>query len=712
MKDNNLTFLEKAIQRYKLLYNYNTNITAYEPLVIRVLSDKYDLFRSKLYVSIFVNFLLSSGEKKQYYKYDSESSTITICSEKPKGYQSIELPRNNNNKVDWALNGTELLYSKLTKTHKDCSSSSSLDSAKYFVSRIQEEKLGSIIVSYASDVASKETYHKFIEENSSIIFFNLFKSLVVGEYIYLDDYSQILGNAINAIDEYSDDIKSTARNTDIWREFVRVFRKIQRFCYTLKKVIYPDNHNIDIESVGIDGYVNRRDVEIDCQNISKVWTKLLGIILNITFIDFVYVTNRTNIEVLYSAFEYIKLLPKEYPYIITTEVRNEIITPVSAKLKFLMLQMLNQGVADNKYRDLLPQYYFVDNDSNILFKENKAIYEPIDYNYFKKVKHRDLRNHSDLNKYNTLCKEIFQIHKTQSKILEEIIKDDTYSSQRVIELIDQYLNNDANTYTAPFLYYTISYSYQQAINAISNNENEKIDKTCKVLNTLLNKLSQYIEKYKNGMTGINQVRRYFQDSIYEWKDGEFKPVKIIEDGSINHTILKNSIVSFVSYQAKPINIPFLINFLNFHKLETGKIEIKILSKRTNEEVNNVHETLKHERNYTIQILGLLGSFIAFVSIISTGAANVVNSQTLFVYLVGGALLISLFVALLKFVTPSSQKCRIREGIFILIMCGCLLGMIYYLKENNIIEKEEQRTEKVKENGHTIIFNQNTNQSNH
>lgn len=732
MKKHNAFYLGKAIKRYELLYNYDDDLSAYELLITRALiHNNRSVFFTDLSVKIFVELLAGSGEEKQFYKYDPQTNHIKISSNPTPTYNPITVKRSSKaknhkcQKVDWAIQVTQLILGELDKQMVYMPVKSMTDISRLLIERAKEKErdrniqIIQTLMAYILENVTDESTKKLITDNSDHIFFNICKSILVGEYLYDDEYSSRLNKLISPDDKHTlqDDTAQIDNIVNARLEYNQVFRKIQRFCYTLKNVICPCNPDSDIAAIGIDGYINRRDAGIHCHLIESLWVDLLNAILNITFIDFVFVTNISNLRALNTALENINLV--SYKWENRTEVQEEIIGPIKEKLRLLMTQMLNQGVIYDEHNSLLPQYYFVDYKSTSLFapkdSDKDSLYKRIDYIDFKDKfsEYSSLEGYNDLNNYNSFCNEIFRKHLKQSQILLAIDLNDIDSSETILDLINQYIQDSNNIYTAPFLYYTISYLDKYSQEAISNRDTSKLIKSISLSNILLGKLSIYIEKHKSGMAGIHQVRDYFQNSIYELKDGKLEPLSIMTQANdIDYTAHEHtSIVSFVSYKAKPINIPFLINFLNHYEQETKIIETEIFKQQTEDEFKKVNESIEHERNHSIQTLGLLGSFIAFVSIISTGAANLVNSQTLFIYLVGGALLISLFVALLKFVTPSSPKCKIREGIFVLIMCGCLLGMIYYLKETNIIEKEEQRTEKVKENGHTIIFNQNTNQSN-
>lgn len=729
------SYLDKAINHYRLLYNYDSDVSAYKSIIyLRLVQNHYDIFYSELSVRIFAKLLSSSGEDEQYYKIDLGKNNIDFFSKnqipekKLSEYNFILIERAENTqnenasdvckKIQWAIHGTKIVQADITK-HQNISliqKSTNTDLTEELINNLAGTNSCAIIVSYVTQEASEEDITKFIHDTSEFIFINLCKSIIVGEYIYDDNYSSKLSQLINPKEDDfpKEELSELDKIINTRREYIQVFQKLQRFCYSLKKIICPDVLNSDIEPIVVDGDINSKVTEIYSKNIEPLWLRLFSALLDITYIDFVYITNRINLQKLSDAFDVINLADNTLAKRDTNSFKTEIIVPLKVKLSFLMAQMLNQDTSYKEHENLIQPYYFVDEQTSRKLKKIKVEYTQFKYVDFEDgiVNFTEIEGCNDLNSYNSLCNTILYEHRHQSEIILAIHQSADYHSRTILELIERYIQNNKGIYTSPFLYHTIYYTYKYSIEAKkSNNSNDLIFST-RLLKLLLEKLSIYIEKHKNSGTGLNQVRKYFQDSIYEIKDDKPESVSILTaDKQINWKLFKEkNLISFVSYQAKPVNILFLNNYLQFYKQQADELEQEISKTRTQENSTKIETIIKEERHHSIQVLGILGSFIAFVSIISTGAINITHPELLLIYLIVGAALISLFVALIRFITPT-PKAKLYEWILLLLIIGALYMLAGYIKDLDLPENDLHKEEVYKENRHTIIFNQNTNQSN-
>lgn len=280
--------------------------------------------------------------------------------------------------------------------------------------------------------------------------------------------------------------------------------------------------------------------------------------------------------------------------------------------------------------------------------------------YFKYVNKQPCRyefeHKNDVKSYDSQVK---STHKTYFEEQELIYKADCASEDEISLIIDnleirsqKYIKNITPTFFTtliPLIYKKIH----------KDNLAESLyNKWIHAYRILLRILRNYIQTYKDQYDVPLQFRPFFYNSFYlhteenswihvdNYHDLEQTEFTIIQNNSDavfekeNNTI-ENKVISdrnksifFASYQYEPIDMEYLENFFyeynnKWHEIQEKRIteqidKISLLSEQNVETRKSVCDSLVDERKKTVQLLGIFGAMLAFVSSV-VGMQKVVES---------------------------------------------------------------------------------------
>lgn len=151
-----------------------------------------------------------------------------------------------------------------------------------------------------------------------------------------------------------------------------------------------------------------------------------------------------------------------------------------------------------------------------------------------------------------------------------------------------------------------------------------------LLDEMINLLRLATLSYKSENTTPYRFRPLFEYSFYEYSNGKINLLKPYEYDSFVEYLAYTDDIFFISslYFPNPINYIYLENFFQCYNRKVHKLHHEIqkalLASKEKELVGNVASQMNEERKKTIQILGIFGTFIAFVSSIAGMIKSVGN----------------------------------------------------------------------------------------
>lgn len=716
-------YIDVASDHYKNLISYDFD--TYELLIRQFLEDTK--LTNERDILLFTG-LLDNGIKglKRFVEYDSTTNRYTLFDKNPRkkaGRNRIwELKftpeEASQNPVVYGLAGIREANEHYGKQLKkaETETNESLHLLKSKLTKNSKVNLVEYVIDHTEDVI----FDQWLNESCCNIFFNLYKSILVGEYLMLDDYSLTLSDTIAY---ENNDIEPRSRKISIEslkKSYQTNLSKIQLFCKTLTQILQDNTH--DQQTISIDGYFNAFMSQCCVrQQSAEIWVNVLDNLLDVTYIDHVFVTIPENIKKLNLAFESLETLLKVKLDAASKEkLRNELYEPLKTKILVMLNQMINQS--GSKDEELEVHYNFADNR---IAKELKEIYrfsgELACSRWDEQFIYRNFRydelavqtertyidpGNRDISLFNQKTRDEFKQHRDLAAIQKAIGE----NGNRAFALIRERIKNN-KFWTPPFLYKTIHYVYELHKRGKDDNtptQREIYD----LLIQLLNKLAIYITAHKNCMIAPQQVRCPFHMNFYQITNQTIGPMTVDPNKMVRNTVEvfdKRQAFMFLSLGIKPVNIPFLSAFLDKYKLKTEEIlhdilkreldrvtfnlkrsqdkqreQDKILKKhRTDwkEHTRSIRKELHNERTHTLQMLGLLGAFIAFVSIIATGIKGDIDPRIFQIYLATATICILIFILLFRIITaPHFLKWKTHKDyiLFNLYSLFVLGWLAYYL----------------------------------
>lgn len=491
----------------------------------------------------------------------------------------------------------------------------------------------------------------------------LIKSILVGEFLSLDDFSEqlrtILQKGLNSPD---DDAKEDRFVPPILNLVENIIHEYTRFCKQ-KSLLYHKGHE-----VGITPYYYGLEEKEAIYKLTEVDATLINLhilfqfALKITAIDLCYYATENNLQILIDALFHnyrikqylnnqyipqgINLLRAVNPDIY--DLMQDVILGIEFKAGALAYGILEEKKWDKEEISIDGHNYVIAGYSDIRVILNKYRYvkqidNPITAYYYQKhsnhwyfeytIKHSyPYENHNDIKTYDTHIEEAYKTYFEEQELVKQIVS--ATNEQDIIPIISTIENiakKDSINHTPGFFPLLIS-----SINKKINNGDLDINlynKCFHAYRILLRVLRNYIQTYKDQDRNPLQFRPLFYNSFYTYqREADHwvyaKNYYEIERDSINSQPLisntnRNKSVFFASYQYDPIDIQYLENFFfefnnKWHEIQEKRMTEQIntmdtLSKKNKEIRPQIIELFADERKRTIQLLGIFGAMLAFVS---------------------------------------------------------------------------------------------------
>lgn len=554
-------------------------------------------------------------------------------------------------------------------------------------------------------------------------FYYLFsKSALESEFLYIKDYNKIV--KYKNIPEFS--------QYNLYPNIVRlginnIYESIKTCCLQISQVVYNEKENIIKESVAIcQQYIKIKTDENP--NIIEIpyWEHIVSIVVLIfkmSFIDLSYVSNNSNIQILcelINAIEKFRNYLENNSHIVTSnsddkqiyinvKYINEIVLFKSSKL---LLQILKHKQPDDSNIEV-PRFKYnlmgyddikkiidtckikIDNIIGInpfidYCSNNERIYAS-DFTEFCEKNGIDLHKSDLCNIYNK-----FVIHGINKNLEYSYIYESIKSKNEkdFLRLLNDAIGSMTHRSVPPSLYVkTIKNLCIIAEEKIDKEDVENSKMAIRLLNDMINKLRIFTLTYKNQLTTPYRFRPLLEYSFYSIDD-EFN-IKLIRNKELCSPDKDKNIFSFASLGFSPINYTYLENFYYLYNRETHRLNRRMrqlssdrqklsIDEKIVESSNKVKEEITKERKSTIQLLGVFGSFIAFVSSIAGMVKSVECFWQFILFSLTFVGCISIFVYLIYFVTKSEDDKKDNTSVIMLyiILLIWIIGNIIY--KNHIL----------------------------
>lgn len=550
-------------------------------------------------------------------------------------------------------------------------------------------------------------------------FYYLFTSSALqSEFLFTNNYSQYIKyQNIPELEQYNiyPDIVRTGIN--------KIIECIKTYCLQISQIIEINNDNIIKESVYIQQqYIKSHSDENPNSIKTPYWDHIVDIIVlvfKMSLIDISYVSNNTNIKTLSELInainqfrnyldnnQYISKLHNNNDEKIYDRVKdiNEI---VLFKTAILYEQILNQKQPEDTLAGIPRFEYNViggDKISEIIrsckIKNNNPLSNPF-INYCKNRSRILLQNFKDFCQYYKIEGDL--VNSYNSYVINGINKNLEYSviyhsiknknDDNFLIQLARIMESIHPRSTPPSLYIkTIKRLCIIVENNIEKKDAIKVEQAIALLNEMINNLRIFTLSYKNQLTTPYRFKPILEHSFYIVNNNNSVESYSIKDFN---SLSKNDNVFFVaSLEFSPINYTYLENFYYLYNRETHRLnrlkrqldseqQTCSIERNINETANKVKEEISADRKSTIQLLGVFGSFIAFVSSIAGMVKSVVNFWQFILFCITFVGCISIFVYLIYYITD--RKDDDSKGIdAIILYIILLLWFVGYIIYKNLL----------------------------
>lgn len=521
---------------------------------------------------------------------------------------------------------------------------------------------------------NKGRVHDYCDAITLLFFIYLWKSISIGEFYYIENYSEYI--------KPNDEDKERIIDRKL-PAFVHLYPQIYSFTKNFTTIVKPRNNR----SKGIIYYYKSpvnilatRLVEISSPNIIK--TELLKPLIDlteqiyeVTVIDLFYEGSERSISRL-STFisslhcanteffipiinaegngSIISLLIKTFDENAVTTLKRNVVL-LFFKSSVLIQQIVDQyniTVAKSIQIPTICEYYKLsDEEVNKIvrtYNTNWTNYNVADnvidpfYNVYKQYKNETI-NLKELDEYrygksfgklpplielyNSNINNAIELRAENSYQIQLISNNSSDKSKDIISAITDFVNRVKKESAQKLEFnYTSPSTYIKPIiwlhNYIVNNEN-KVDRDSQItlFETLLKYFRRYINLYKDKESYCvpQTYRSYFGYSFAKLDGNNIYRKEYIDFTSVLDYKELDKCIFFASLGYQPFNVKSLESLFHYYNLEFKTIErnaieqsIETANDATNY-ANSATKSIKEERGRTLQLVGLLGTFIAFVS---------------------------------------------------------------------------------------------------
>lgn len=594
-----------------------------------------------------------------------------------------------------------------------------------------------------------EQYNDFFSTYSTYkglaIYTYLIKSTLIGEFLSLDDFSKNLKTILHeGLNSQIDETKEDRIVPPVLKLVENIIFEYTKFC-NLKFHLYKE----DKVSI-VPNYYELEEKEAIYKKLIGVDTLLIKLhvlfqfALKIAAIDLCYYATKNNFQVLIDTLfhnyriKYIydnqsirkdlNLLRKVNPEIYN--LLREVLLGIEFKASVLVngiLDLKQYAVGDNDIRRILESYKNLISQSSgnpVISKIKKQAHNAL-LQYFETVTFNSYEGHVDIFDYDSRLKDTYDIYLKEQNIISDIQNTtDIQASTNKIEILSQ---ESGNKVTPGFFSKIILIIHKKI-----KDRDKDYDKWLHIHRIILRTLRNYIQTYKDLDFEPLQIRPLFYDSFYirTGKNNDWKYFSQYHDceqdnNKSNEVTEQDKSIFFASFQSSPIDIQCLENIFfkynnQWHEIQDQRITNQIaklnkLSKVTNDIRFFVNDLFTEERKRTIQLLGIFGAMLAFVSSV-VGMQKIVNSAVefaifSFTYILG----LLIFVVTIFHISVRQQKSRKNQVSkakttwhpiwIIIVLLAFISGLLFYIN-NYSTENNHKKSELVEDT--TLINHININ----
>lgn len=530
----------------------------------------------------------------------------------------------------------------------------------------------------------------FMRKMNMIFFGHLAKSLLNAEYLFLDNYSELLDEILSSETEGYDleDGLNLPRVVFPYqvKSFIMLACHLKDMCFRIRKILEDEpKSRIELDT-DPEEEANSKLLSniIVGEGYTAPFGKLLKSIVDMTMIDHAFKTNDKNVEklvVLLRRLKHVEFLINKYDDNKNKKSFELILQIVKSKASSMLCTLYTQK---NDY--LTYKFYFTagyEHDIDIKPSLQKHAIEEsvaIENKYIKERlenKNKQLRKdklpqidkyarRKDVNSYNDKIEKGITTYCETSSIIEKIKSGNPV--EECVSEIRSFYNCYKDRLSPSFFVSSIAYVEKQLSETISDNDsemNKRIDKYT-LLGDLLSGLSAFISLYKHSLP-----LRYappFASSFYKKEeDYSYCEIKKNQVDKYNYHNFEK-LFFFASLYSSPLNIDFLNRFyecyirknnqhgISFYNAINKSIsdqinKLNIQNEKFKEDTINIKENIQKEnqenRQQTMQSLGVFAAFLAFVTI-AVGLTKIAQNVHEFILFCSTyTLSLCVFVALIK-----------------------------------------------------------------
>lgn len=555
---------------------------------------------------------------------------------------------------------------------------------------------------FIKDTSVINLFSNFHNKKTREFYQHIIKSILKAEYLFLQDYSQKLEDAISSLapDFKDDNVKTETQSLlrpqkieninkpCFVKDFIIIALQLQDMCWRIKNAIGKENkRRLDI-NYSLDEFVERiirlARFNEDFSSAEKdvLYLNYTKSVIEMTTIDHIHKATADNIGKLILLWQRIKDRG--------LDIDMPTLNMVKVKAAAMIQKALFQIGDDEEERELLKlnnaSFFYsiggvneerlkseIERSNELMRKNYNPIIKNKIENKYKKVLIDEFERMPseespvDIETYNKwICKGqnnyiefsgiIEKMHSIQNDSQK---KNKGQDMQEVINDIDLFFNQRTCDCFLPHFFFRVLNFIKIGIDNNENRVDDQIQNKARISIALLNlmkkilkSLRDYISCFERRMPAV--FRPYFQHSFYEY-DKESNELRYCEKINANSYDCKDyeNKFFFASYYCDPFSVDRLKEAYEYYTLlyhsysSNFALEVKITEVQMNANIKKQEEDIKNTQRSSLQTLGLFTGFLAFI-VTSIGTFRVANNiEEYIIYSLTYTLAIALFAFLIS-----------------------------------------------------------------
>ena len=583
------------------------------------------------------------------------------------------------------------------------------------------------------------------------------KSILKAEYIYIPDYK----NIFKKYDDNDNDKNVHAVLPDVVTYGIEPIREVINKCDHQYGTLLNASNDIN-KNFYFDTYVDNKfhrpkyKNEQVCVETGQ-WIPIVEIIklaYEASFIEIAYISSSHNIRILMSLFKGIKDLNSYYQknssiLSIIDTIENKLWKEVEElnqilchKATFLLSQIIEQKQPEDD-SSMMPRLHYnipeetiqnviknipnvkIGNNPFIEFCENpsKDDIKTIESLFKKKsiipLDRASIGSYDGINKYNEFVNYGLELGIGQTPLYIAIkkLKTDKPKLQDEKDFIANFNSYIANKskdillkVIPPSLYVETIKCLCKITNRHINNDIDFAKESLDLLDEVLGLLRLATLAYKGQCITPYRFHPLFEYSFYEYSNQKLLLVNAYEyDDFIEYLTCTDNVLFLPSLRyPHPVNYDYLENFFFCYNREVHlyhhEIHKKVIEKKEKEIMHKADSKLNEERKNTIQILGIFGSLIAFVSSVVGMIQSVDCIVDFMLFCMTFVVCLLIFIWCLYTFFTDGKKHSMWKHVLSTIAILAIIGAFAYcvLQIFNTLKVGEDKLEQVEQSANTSV----------